>query len=102
MRMLRWCRAAATVCATWHALVATAAAQDLKARLLEWDQCVESQFRAATSNSIDNDLALQFAFGICRTAESAVIGSSAQDFATATRMMSEAKAKLRRRLLAQP
>ena len=47
------------VCATWHALVATAAAQDLKARLLEWDQCVERQFRAATSNSVDNDLALR-------------------------------------------
>ena len=102
MRKLRWCLAAAAVCATWHALSTSAGAQDLKSGLLEWNQCVERQFRAATSNSIGNDLALEFAFGMCHTAENAVIAGSRQDFATATRMVSEAKASLRRRLLAQP
>jgi hypothetical protein len=101
MRM-SWCRAVATVCVLWHGLGATAWAQDVKTRLREWDECVVRQFRAATSNAIDNDLAMEFAFGICRTAENAVIASSGQDFATATRMMSEAKATLRRRLLAPP
>jgi hypothetical protein len=85
----------------WHALAATAAAQDMKARLRDWDECVVRQFRTATSNSVGNDLALDFAFGICRAAENAVIASSGQDFATATRMMSEAKAALRRRLLVE-
>jgi hypothetical protein len=101
MRMPRLCCAAA-VCAAWHALATAAVAQDPKARLLEWDQCVERQFRAATSNAIDNDLAIEFAFGTCRTAETAIIAGSGQDYATATRMMSEAKATLRRRLLARP
>jgi hypothetical protein len=39
---------------------------------------------------------------MCRTAERAAIAGSGKDYATATRMMSEAKAAIRRRLLDQP
>jgi len=94
--------AGAAICCAWFAFGSPAGAQDLKARLLEWDRCVERQFRDAVRNSIEDQLALEFALGMCRSAESAAIASSGQDFAAATRMMSEAKAAIRRRMLGQP
>jgi hypothetical protein len=94
--------ARAAICCTWFALGSPAGAQDLEARLLQWDRCVERQFRDATGNSVEDQLALEFAFGMCRTAERAAIAGSGKDYATATRMMSEAKAAIRRRLLDQP
>ena len=97
-----WSLAAIALCLTWCTLGSSAGAQELKQRLLEWNQCVERQFLAATSNSIDKDLALEFAFGVCRKEESAAIASSGQDFASAMRMIGEAKAAIRRRLLVQP
>jgi hypothetical protein len=96
-------RAWATACLTYCALgCSVAVAQDLEARQLEWNQCVERRFLEATRNSIDKELALEFAFGVCRAAENALIASTGRDFAAATRMIAEAKAAAKRRLLTLP
>jgi hypothetical protein len=74
----------------------------LKLRAAEWHACVAREFHAGMQNSGSRSVAAEFALGLCRTEENAIIGSAGLSPAEATNVLIQVKATLKQRLIAGP
>jgi hypothetical protein len=74
----------------------------LKLRAAEWHACIAREFQTAMQNSTSRSVAAEFALGLCRTEESAIIGSAGLSPDEATQVLTQVKATLKQRLIAGP
>jgi hypothetical protein len=74
----------------------------LKLRTAEWHACIAREFQTAMQSSASRSVAAEFALGLCRTEENAIIGSAELPLDEATRVLTQAKADLKQRMIAGP
>jgi hypothetical protein len=74
----------------------------LKVRAAEWHACLSREFQTAMQSSASRAVAAEFALGLCRTEENAIIGSVGLSPDEATQVLTQVKATLKQRLIAGP
>jgi|SoiMethySBSTD1v2_1073268.scaffolds.fasta_scaffold1081793_1 hypothetical protein len=74
----------------------------LKLRTAEWHSCIAREFQTAMQGSASRSVAAEFALGLCRTEENAIIGSAELPPSETTRVLMQAKADLKQRMIAGP
>ena len=89
-------------CAVEPAPVITSDSGLLKLRAAEWHACIAREFQTAMQNSASRSVAAEFALGLCRTEENAIIGSAGLSPDETTRVLTQAKADLKQRMIAGP
>jgi hypothetical protein len=89
-------------CAVEPAPVVTRDNSLLKMRAAEWHACLAREFQTAMQNSGSRSVAAEFALGLCRTEENAIIGSAGLTPVEATQVLTQVKATLKQRLMAGP
>jgi hypothetical protein len=94
--------AALVGCATEPAPAVTRDNSLLKLRAAEWHACIAREFQTAMQNSTSRSVAAEFALGVCRTEENAIIGSAGLSPVEATQVLTQVKATLKQRMLAGP
>jgi hypothetical protein len=89
-------------CAVQPAPVVTSNDGLLKLRTAEWHTCIAREFQTAMQNSASRSVAAEFALGLCRTEENAIIGSAELPPEETSRVLTQAKADLKQRMIAGP
>ena len=74
----------------------------LKLRTAEWHACIAREFLTAVQSSASRSVAAEFALGLCRTEENAIIGSAGLSPDETVRVLTQVKANLKQRLIALP
>jgi len=74
----------------------------LKLRTAEWHACIAREFMSAVQGTASRSVAAEFALGLCRTEENAIVGSAGLPPDETTRVLTQAKANLKQKLLAVP
>jgi hypothetical protein len=74
----------------------------LRLRTAEWHACIAREFHTAVQGSASRSVAAEFALGLCRTEENAVIGSARLSPEATTRLLTQVKAALKQKLIADP
>jgi len=74
----------------------------LKLRAAEWHACIAREFLTAMQSSASRSVAAEFALGLCRTEENAIIGSAELSPDETARVLTQVKANLKQRLIAAP
>jgi hypothetical protein len=74
----------------------------LKLRTAEWHACIAREFLTAVQSSASRSVAAEFALGLCRTEENAIIGSAELSPDETARVLTQVKANLKQRLIALP
>ena len=74
----------------------------LKLRTAEWHACIAREFLTAIQGSASRSVAAEFALGLCRTEENAIIGSAELSPDETARVLTQVKANLKQRLIALP
>jgi hypothetical protein len=87
-------------CAAEPAPVVTRDNSLLKLRAAEWHACIAREFRTAMQNSGSRSVAAEFALGLCRTEENAIIGSAELSPGETARVLTQVKANLKQQLIA--
>src|SRR5262245_3744389 len=89
-------------CAAEPAPVITRDDSLLKLRSAEWHACLAREFQTAVQNSASRSVAAEFALGLCRTEENAIIGSAGLSPDETARVLTQIKANLKQRMMAGP
>lgn len=74
----------------------------LKLRAAQWHACLAREFQTGIQNSANRSVAAEFALGLCRTEENAIIGSAGLSPDDATRVLTQVKANLKQQMIATP
>ena len=74
----------------------------LKLRTAEWHACIAREFLTAMQGTASRSVAAEFALGLCRTEENAIIGSAGLTPDETARVLTQVKANLKQQLLAAP
>jgi hypothetical protein len=72
----------------------------LKLRTAEWHACIAREFLTAVQSSGSRSVAAEFALGLCRTEENAIVGSAGLSPEESTWVLTQAKANLKQKLMA--
>jgi hypothetical protein len=72
----------------------------LKLRTAEWHACIAREFLTAVQSSASRSVAAEFALGLCRTEENAIVGSAGLSPDEAARVLTQVKATLKQKLMA--
>jgi hypothetical protein len=89
-------------CAAEPAPVLTRDDSLLRLRTAEWHACIAREFHAAVQGTASRSVAAEFALGVCRTEENAVIGSAELSPEATARLLTQVKAALKQRMIAGP
>ena len=74
----------------------------LKVRAAEWHACIAREFTTAMQSSASRSVAAEFALGLCRTEENAIVGSAGLSPDETARVLTQVKANLKQKLIAGP